>query len=73
MQAFLLDRYAKDGSLRLGDMPQPVPGDDEVLVEIHAGFELKASAHRDWVYRRAVLAVVDVEKHRVLIVDRYKN
>ena len=36
MQAFLLDRYAKDGSLRLGDMPQPVPGDDEVLVEIHA-------------------------------------
>jgi NADPH:quinone reductase-like Zn-dependent oxidoreductase len=36
MKAFLLDRYAKSGSLRLGDTPPPVPRDDEVLVEIHA-------------------------------------
>lgn len=36
MKAFLIDRYAKSGSLRLGDAPQPVPRDDEVLVEIHA-------------------------------------
>lgn len=36
MKAFLLDRYAKNASLRLGDIPEPVPGDDEVLVQIHA-------------------------------------
>jgi len=36
MKAFLLDRYAKNASLRLGDLPEPVPGDDEVLVQIHA-------------------------------------
>ncbi len=31
-----LDRYARHASLRLGDLPEPVPGDDEVLVQIHA-------------------------------------
>jgi NADPH:quinone reductase-like Zn-dependent oxidoreductase len=36
MKAFVLDRYAKNASLRLGDVPEPVPGDDEVLVQIHA-------------------------------------
>jgi len=36
MKAFLLDRYAKNANLRLGDMPEPMPGDDEVLVQIHA-------------------------------------
>jgi NADPH:quinone reductase-like Zn-dependent oxidoreductase len=36
MKAFLLDRYAKNAGLRLGDLPDPVPGDDEVLVQIHA-------------------------------------
>ncbi|WP_445147293.1 NADP-dependent oxidoreductase [Dyella sp. Tek66A03] len=36
MKAYLLDRYAKRASLRLGNLPEPVPGDDEVLVQIHA-------------------------------------
>jgi NADPH:quinone reductase-like Zn-dependent oxidoreductase len=36
MKAFILDRYEKKGALRLGDMPQPKLGDDEVLVEVHA-------------------------------------
>ena len=36
MKAFLLDRYAKDARLRLGDMPEPTVGEDEVLVQIHA-------------------------------------
>ena len=36
MKAFLLDRYAKNASLRLGDMPEPALGEDEVLVQIHA-------------------------------------
>jgi len=36
MKAFLLDRYAKHANLRLDDLPEPVPGDDEVLVQIHA-------------------------------------
>lgn len=36
MKAFLLDRYAKNASLRLGNLPEPVSSDDEVLVQIHA-------------------------------------
>lgn len=36
MKAYVLDRYGKQQQLRLGDMPEPVPAADEVLVEIHA-------------------------------------
>src|SRR3954462_4663216 len=36
MKAFIVDRYEKKGSLRLGDMPEPTLRDDDVLVEIHA-------------------------------------
>ncbi|WP_066592762.1 NADP-dependent oxidoreductase [Sphingomonas pruni] len=36
MKAFIVDRYRKKEPLRYGDMPEPVPGQDDVLVEIHA-------------------------------------
>lgn len=36
MTAFIVDRYAKDAPLRLGDVPQPSAGDRDVLVEVHA-------------------------------------
>lgn len=36
MKAFILDRYEKKGALRLGDMPEPALGADDVLVEVHA-------------------------------------
>ena len=36
MKAFILDRYGKKSGLRLGEMPEPELGDDEVLVEVHA-------------------------------------
>jgi len=36
MKAFILDRYGKDERLRLGDMPEPDPRDDDVLVQVHA-------------------------------------
>ncbi len=36
MKAFILDRYGKTQSLRLGDMPDPAPGPDEVLVAVEA-------------------------------------
>lgn len=36
MKAFILDRYGKKQSLRLGDMPEPTPGPKAVLVEIEA-------------------------------------
>lgn len=36
MKAFILDRYGKKQQLRLGDMPEPVPGPDDVLVEVEA-------------------------------------
>ena len=35
MKAYLLDRYKQD-ELRLGDIPTPEAGDDDVLVEVHA-------------------------------------
>jgi NADPH:quinone reductase-like Zn-dependent oxidoreductase len=36
MQAFILDRYGKGQSLRLGDMSDPVPAADEVLIDVQA-------------------------------------
>lgn len=36
MKAFILDRYGKQQSLRLGDMPEPALGPDDVLVEVEA-------------------------------------
>jgi NADPH:quinone reductase-like Zn-dependent oxidoreductase len=36
MKAFIVDRYRKNQPLRYGDMPEPVPEQDDVLVEIHA-------------------------------------
>jgi NADPH:quinone reductase-like Zn-dependent oxidoreductase len=36
MKAFVVDRYGKNGHLRAAEVPRPVPGEDEVLVEIHA-------------------------------------
>jgi len=36
MKAFVVDRYQKQASLRLADMPTPELREDEVLVEVHA-------------------------------------
>ena len=36
MKVFILERYGKKGSLRLGEMPEPELRDDEVLVQVHA-------------------------------------
>lgn len=35
MKAFIVDRYGKD-PMRLGEVPEPTVGDDDVLVEVHA-------------------------------------
>lgn len=48
MKAFLVDRYKKKAALRLGEKPEPVLRDDDVLVEIHAaGLNLLDSKIRD--------------------------
>ena len=36
MKAFVIDQYGKGRALRLGEMPRPVPGPDDVLVQVHA-------------------------------------
>ncbi|RZJ40006.1 MAG: NADP-dependent oxidoreductase [Brevundimonas sp.] len=36
MRAFVLDRYGKTETLRLRDLPLPVVGDHDVLIEVHA-------------------------------------
>ncbi|MCX5580649.1 NADP-dependent oxidoreductase [Kaistia terrae] len=48
MKAFILDRYKKKGALRVGEMPDPVVAQDDVLIEIHAaGLNLLDSKIRD--------------------------
>jgi alcohol dehydrogenase len=36
MKAFILDRYRSADRVRAGDMPDPEPREDDVLVQIHA-------------------------------------
>jgi NADPH:quinone reductase-like Zn-dependent oxidoreductase len=36
MKAFIVDRYAKNAPLRLGEVPEPEVGENDVLVQIHA-------------------------------------
>ena len=36
MKAFIIDRYGKKDGVRIGEMPDPVLRDDDVLVQIHA-------------------------------------
>jgi NADPH:quinone reductase-like Zn-dependent oxidoreductase len=36
MKAFIVDRYGRGKSLRLGEMPEPELREDDVLVEVHA-------------------------------------
>ncbi len=36
MKAFIIDRYSKKDPGRLGDMPEPQVGDEDVLVQVHA-------------------------------------
>ena len=36
MKAFLVEKYEKKGALLLTDVPQPVVGDSDVLVDVHA-------------------------------------
>ena len=48
MKAFILDRYSKNSSLRLGDVAEPSVGDKDVLVQVHAaGVNLIDSKVRD--------------------------
>ena len=36
MKAFIIDRYGKNSNARIGEMPEPALGEDDVLVQIHA-------------------------------------
>ena len=36
MKAFIVDRYAKNAPLRLGEIPEPEVRENDVLVQIHA-------------------------------------
>ena len=48
MKAFLVDRYAKGGALRLGDSPAPELRESDVMVQIHAaGVNLLDAKIRD--------------------------
>jgi NADPH:quinone reductase-like Zn-dependent oxidoreductase len=52
MKAFILDRYGKKQALRLGDRPEPVPGPDDVLVEVEAaGLNILDSKIRDGAFK----------------------
>lgn len=52
MKAFILDRYGKKQALRLSDMPEPVPGPDDVVVEVEAaGLNVLDSKIRDGAFK----------------------
>lgn len=52
MKGFILDGYAKKAILRLGDLPEPVVADDDVLVEVHAaGLNMLDSKIRDGAFK----------------------
>ena len=52
MKVFILDRYGKKQALRLGDRPEPVPGPDDVLVEVEAaGLNILNSKIRDGAFK----------------------
>ncbi|CUX71514.1 MULTISPECIES: NADP-dependent oxidoreductase [Agrobacterium] len=52
MKAFILDRYGKKQALRYGDMPDPVPGPDDVVVEVEAaGLNQLDSKIRDGAFK----------------------
>jgi NADPH:quinone reductase-like Zn-dependent oxidoreductase len=36
MKAFFIDRYGKSSGARIGERPEPQPGDSDVLVQVHA-------------------------------------
>src|SRR5262249_45004522 len=36
MKAFVINRYGRNGSGRIAEMPEPELGDDDVLVHVHA-------------------------------------
>jgi NADPH:quinone reductase-like Zn-dependent oxidoreductase len=44
MRAVVHDRYGPPDVLRVDDVDRPVPGDDEVLVEVHAGTVTRGDA-----------------------------
>lgn len=53
MKAFILDRYGKQQALRLGDVPEPVSGPDDVLVEVEAaGLNMLDSKIRDGSFKQ---------------------
>lgn len=53
MKAFILDRYGKKQALRLGEMPEPAPGPDDVLVAVEAaGLNLLDSKIRDGAFKQ---------------------
>ena len=44
MRAVIHDRYGPPEVLRIGDVERPVPGDDEVLVRVHASTVTRGDA-----------------------------
>jgi alcohol dehydrogenase len=48
MKAYIVERYGKKNGMRMGEMPEPVLRDGEILVRVHvAGVKLLDSKIRD--------------------------
>jgi NADPH:quinone reductase-like Zn-dependent oxidoreductase len=56
MKAVILDRYGSKDGARVGEMPEPESGDDDVLVQVHAaGVTLLDSKIRDGEFKLEAL------------------
>ena len=57
MKAFIVERYGKKNGMRMGEMPEPVLRNGEVLVKVHAaGVNLLDSKIRDGEFKLNCLA-----------------
>ncbi len=50
MRAVVHDRYGPPGVLRFEDVERPVPGDDEILIRVHAKTVNRTDCHRRGAY-----------------------
>ena len=86
MKAFLIDRYGKTGQGRIGEMPEPQPWDNDVLVQVHAaGVNLLDSKIRSGEFKlilpyrlplilgNDVAAQVMLKRFYLLFLQRLKN
>jgi len=64
VKAFIVDRYGKKGSRRMGEMPDPQLQEDDVLVQVHAA-GVNPSSHSNRLTKPWLTLKADGQKARL--------